>query len=303
MDKLTSLNAFVAVAERGGFAAAARALGQTRSRVNRAVIALEDALAVQLFHRTTRNVSLTASGRAFYERCRGILADLAEAEREVSAEHGAPRGEIRVNAPMSFGIEHFGPALVEFMRRYPEIRVHLELSDRFVDTVAEGFDITVRIAEPRPTPSLIDHDIVAIRLVICASPGFIASHGEPRRAGDLARLPCLHYGNLASGAGWRLVGPEGPVEVAVNGILCSNNGEVLREAAVGGLGIAMLPTFMAGRDLQAGRLVPLLPDYRLPAPTLTLLYPPNRHLSSRIRMLVEFMHEYFGEHPYWDLDA
>ncbi len=301
MDKFASLNAFSQVAQAGSFAAAARRAGVSRSQVNRAVIALEDALGVQLFNRTTRSVALTPSGRAFHQRCSAILADLAEAERLIRSEQETPQGEMRINAPMSFGTLHLAPAITEFMRRYPQVRVQLDLSDRFVDPVAEGFDVTVRIAAARSTPSLIDHQIVEVRLAICASPAFLAAHGTPQAVGDLARLPCLCYGDLAGGTAWRLVGPEGTVEVRVNGTLSSNNGEALRDAAVAGLGVALLPTFIAGRELQAGRLVTVLPEHAPPPLSLSLIYPPNRHLSPRIRAFVQFMHQRFGDRPYWDL--
>ncbi len=301
MDKLAGLTAFKRVVEDGSFAAAARRLGLSRSQVNRAVINLEDALGVQLLNRTTRTVTTTATGRAFYARVAGVLDDLAEAERAVQSVHDEPQGEIRLNAPMSFGTLHLGKALAAFMTRYPAIRIQAELSDRFVDPVADGFDMTIRVAARRSTPSLIDHEIVEAKRVICASPAFLAAHPPPVDATALTALPCLHYGDLTGGNTWVLDGPDGRVQVKVNGILCSNNAEVLRDAAVAGLGVALLPTFIAGAALQAGELVSILPGYRPPAIYLTLLYPPNRHLATRIRLFVRFIQDWFGDRPYWDL--
>lgn len=301
MDKFASLNAFTRVVEEGGFAAAGRVLGLSRAQVNKSVIKLEEELRVHLLNRTTRAVAATPTGRAFYERARTILDDLAEAEAAIRDEQDEPRGVLKINAPMSFGTMHLAPALADFLLKHPQIRVELILNDRFVDPVAEGFDITVRIAERADVTSLIDHEIVEVKRVICAAPEAIRRFGEPKAPKDLSDLPCLHYGNLPTGKTWRMVGPDGVVETRVNGVFCSNNGEVLRDAAIKGLGFTKLPTFIVGAELQEGRLVSVLPDYEAPSIFLTLLYPPNRHLSTRIRLLVEFFYERFGDRPYWDL--
>ena len=301
MDKLASLKSFVRVVEEGSFASAARAIGQSRSQVNRAVAALEDDLGVQLLNRTTRKVSVTPSGQAFYQRAKAILSDLGDAEDSIREHRDHPSGDIRINAPMSFGTLHLGPALVDFARTYPDIRVELSLDDHFIDPVADGFDMTVRISRPTETLALIDHEIVPMRRVLCASPEFIRTHGEPADIRDLARLPCLHYGNLPSGARWKMTGPDGPVAVQVNGVFCCNNAEVLRDAALAGLGIAELPTFIAGPELQTGRLVSVLCDYAPGPLSLYLLYPPSRQLAARIRLLVEFIQDRFGDQPRWDL--
>ncbi|WP_097460587.1 LysR family transcriptional regulator [Mangrovitalea sediminis] len=301
MDKFASLNAFRQVVESGSFAQAARELGLSRSQVNRLVINLEDDLGVSLLVRTTRHVGLTPAGQAFYERARSILNELSEAEHQIQSDQEEPQGDIKINAPMSFGILHLGPALIDFMKRYPRIRVHLALNDHFVDPVSEGFDITVRIAEHREQPSLIDHEIVEVKRILCAAPDFLAEHGTPAAIQDLSALPCLHYGNLLAGGSWHLFGPEGSVQVRVNGVLCSNNAEVLRDAAINGLGVALLPTFIVGPELQTGRLVSVLPDYHAQPIYLRMIYAPNRHLSARIRLLVKFVQARFGDRPYWDL--
>ncbi|WP_428408382.1 LysR family transcriptional regulator [Hyphococcus sp.] len=301
MDKFAALKAFSQVVEAGGFAAAAREMKLSRSQVNKLVIGLEDQLGVQLLNRTTRSVSATPAGKAFYERASTILDDLAEAEACLMDEQDEPQGELRINAPMSFGTMHLGRALADFMSLHPKIRIELTLSDRFVDPVVEGFDMTVRIAEPREAPSLIDHQIIEARRVICVSPEFLKQHGEPQSPRALSGMPCLHYGHLSSGNQWRLAGPEGDMLVKVQCIFSANNAEVLRDAAVKGLGVALLPTFIAGAELQEGRLVTILSDYKAPNIFITLLYPPNRHLSPRIRALVAFLYERFGDRPYWDL--
>lgn len=301
MDKFSSLVGFTKVVEHGGFAAAARALRLSRSQVNKSVINLEESLGVQLLNRTTRVVAATPAGLAFYERARGILNDLAEAEAAIRDDHDEPRGELKINAPMSFGTMHLAPALTDFMLEYSQIRVELVLNDRFVDPVAEGFDITVRIAERGEVTSLIDQEIVEMKRIICAAPALLKRVGEPIAPRELADRPCLHYGHLPAGGIWHLTGPEGVADTRVTGVLCSNNGDVLRDAAVKGLGFVQLPTFIVGPELQTGRLVSVLTAYHAPRIFLTLLYPPNRHLSARIRLLVEFLYERFGDRPYWDL--
>lgn len=301
MDRLAALNAFVAVVEAGGFAAAARRMRMSRSTVNRLVIDLEGDLGAQLLNRTTRSVAPTATGTAFYGRMKSILGDLDDACREVGETGEEPIGDLRINAPMSFGTLHLAPALADFMVRHPALRVELDLNDRFVDIVAEGFDLTVRIAAPEENSNLVDFRVSPVCRVICAAPSLIRRLGTPAAPADLKDMPCLHYGNLASGNRWRLAGPDGEVSVATNGAMCSNNGEVLRDAAVRGLGFALLPTFIVGRELQTGELVSVLPEYRPPELALCVVYPPNRHLSPKIRLFTDFMIERFGGQPYWDL--
>jgi DNA-binding transcriptional LysR family regulator len=295
MDKLSALQSFIKVVEEGSFAAAARDLGMSRAQINRQVINLEDALGVQLLHRTTRSVTLTQAGDAYYKRCRGLLRDLQEAEHEVQQEHLEPRGELRLNAPQSFGVRQLTPALVEFHKRHPRISVQLSLSDQFVDPLTEGIDLTLRIAARRELPSLITHEIFEIRRALCASPEFLRQHGIPRHPRDLSDLPCLHYGNLPTGNSWRLEQGEESFDVRVNGILCANNADVLNEAAVAGMGIALLPLFIARDDLRAGRLVTLLDDYSAPRIYLSLVYAPSRNMSTKIRLFVKFVQEWFKE--------
>ena len=301
MDKFASLRAFTTVVEENGFAPAARALGMSRSQVNKLVIALEEHLGAQLLNRTTRKIAPTPGGRALYERARAILDDLAEAEAAFHDEQEEAQGDFRINAPMSFGTLHLADAIADFMTRHPKIRVEMVLNDRKVDPVSEGFDITVRIGEPLDTLALIDHRIVEAKRAICASPAFLAAHGEPKTPADLQTLPCLHYGAAGVAETWKLDGPDGAREVRINSVMGSNNGEALRSAAVKGVGLAMLPTFIVGAELQSGRLMSVLPDYQASSLEICLLYSPNRHLSARIRLFVDFFYERFGDRPYWDL--
>ncbi len=300
MDKFAALKAFVSVAERGGFAAAARERGQSRSAVNRFVIALEDELGAQLFNRTTRQVSLTAEGVAFYERAVFILSVLEDAERDVGASRHESAGQLRVNAPMSFGTLHLGTAVAEFMSGHPKLRIELHLNDRIVDVIEEGFDLAIRIAEPREDTTLVDLRICDVGRVICASPDYLRAHGPPAHPRELKTRRCLHYGNLPSGNLWRLTGPGGNVSVHVNNVLCSNNGEVLRDAAVRGIGITMVPGFIVEQELRTGRLVTILDDFHAPQLVLTAIYPPTRYLSAKIRLFTDFLIARFGNSSSWN---
>jgi DNA-binding transcriptional LysR family regulator len=295
MDKFESLRAFVQVVESGGFAAAARQLALSRSAVNKLVLNLEDDLKVQLLHRTTRKVTPTPTGLAFYERCVGILADLAEAELAAAQMHTEPKGQLRVNAPMSFGTLHLAPAIAEFLQQYPDLQIELSLSDRFINPIDEGFDITIRIAQPPNSPSLIVHELCPAPVLLYAAPAYLARHGTPQHPQDLAAHACLPYGHLASAHQWVIVGSGEEYKVNVNGPLCSNNGEPLREAAIQGLGITLLPAFLIDADVRAGRLQHVLASYAAPPISVCILYPVNRHLSTKVRLLTDFLKSRFGQ--------
>lgn len=295
MDKFESLRAFTQVVAAGGFAAAARQMGQSRSAVNKLVMNLEDDLKVQLLHRTTRKVTPTPTGQAFYDRCLGILADLEEAERAVSQLQQEPRGQLRVNAPMSFGTLHLAPAIADFLHQYPDLQVELRLSDRFIDPVDEGFDLTVRIAPPVDSPSLITHSLCPAPVILCAAPSYLGQHPLPQEPQDLSQHPCLIYGPLTRQHHWSLLGPTARHRVPVNGPLWTNNGEAILAAAVGGLGIALLPRFIVAAALATGQLQQVLPAYQAPELSICLLYPVNRHLSTKVRLLTEFLHQRLGQ--------
>lgn len=292
MDKFESIRAFTQVVESGGFAAAARQMGLSRSAVNKLVIHLEDDLQTQLLHRTTRRVSATAAGRAFYERCVNILADLEEAELALSRLQEEPRGHLRVNAPMTFGILHLGPLLVEFMAQYPDLQVELSLNDRFIDPIDEGFDVTVRIAAVPGAASLIAHTLAPCPMVICAAPSYLQRRGTPTQPSDLTNHACLHYGHRAQDNSWTLTDADhAPLTVSVRGPLCCNNGEVLKQAAVAGLGIVLMPRFIVEDALQMGQLQPILTEFCPPENQIFALYPVNRHLSVKVKALIEFLQQ------------
>jgi len=299
MDKLQSLRAFTSVVQHGGFSAAAREMNLSRSAISKYVIDLETELGAQLLVRTTRSAHPTENGLAYYERAVAILADLADADAATSRLHAEPRGMLRVNAPMSFGTLHLGRALADFMDKYPQLRVQLVLSDEQIDPVEEGFDVTLRIADP-PSSSLIARKLAPARRLLCAAPTYLARRGVPKHPRDLREHDCLSYGYLATGNQWKLTGPDGDHWINVAWTMCSNNAEVLRDLTVRGCGVALLPTFIAGADLQAGALVIVLPEYKAPELSIFAIYPPTRHLSVKVRVFIDFLVERFAGRPYWD---
>lgn len=301
MDRFESMRAFVNVVDQNGFAAAARAMGLSRSAVNKAVINLENDLGTQLLVRSTRKVTATETGLAFYDRCRQILGDLNEAIASVRELQERPTGSLRMNAPMTFGTQHLAPLVAEFMAQYPDLHVELVLNDRFVDPIEEGFDLTLRIAEAEYPTSLISKQIVPARRVLCASPGYLDTAGEPTSPAELKDRRCLQYGYSGTLHYWRLAGPDGEQNWPINCVMYSNNGETLRAAAVRHQGIALLPTFIVGEELQTGALQTVLSRYAPPELVVAAIYPRHRHLSAKVRLIVDLLEERFGGRPYWDL--
>ena len=301
MDLLAAIEAFVRVAESNSFSEAARRLRLSKSVVSRQVSALEAELGVRLFHRTTRSLTLTEAGRGYFESTSRILEELEAARLAVSHLQATPRGLLRVNAPMSFGFLHLAPALPDFLALYPEVSVDLVMNDRFVDLVDEGFDVAVRIG------ALVDSSLVARRLapvrrVMCASPAYLAARGVPATPDDLRHHDCLSNSNIATLHEWRFVTADGrPWPVDVKGRFRANNGDALRIAALRHLGIANLPSFIAGGALQAGTLVSVLDGFTLQDMSLNAVYPHARYLSPKVRAFVDFLAERFGPRPYWDL--
>jgi DNA-binding transcriptional LysR family regulator len=301
MDRLAAIEAFVKVSETQSFSEAARRLRASKSVVSRQIAALESELGARLFHRTTRSLTLTEAGRSYFERASRILADLDEANRSVIQLESAPRGKLRVNAPMSFGLLHVAPALPDFLMRYSEVEVDMTLNDRFVDLVDEGFDVAVRIGSLEDS-SLVARKLAPMRRVVCASPAYLKARGVPASPNDLKAHDCLCYSNVALSREWSFITEEGrPWPVEVRGRLSANNGDVLKAAVLKGLGLAILPTFIVGSGLQAGTLVTVLDRFFAQEATVNAVYPHSRHLSPKVRAFVDFLVERFREKPYWDL--
>ncbi|WP_300510250.1 LysR family transcriptional regulator [Crocosphaera sp.] len=284
---------FTQVVEKGSFAEAARKMNLSRSSVNKLVIQLENHLGVQLLYRTTRQVTPTDTGKAFYKRCLDILSSVEEAELAVSEQHREPKGILRINAPMSFGMSVLGSKVAEFMSRYEKIKIQLTLEDRFVDPISEGYDLVIRIGSLPDSSSLVVNPITIIPRVICAAPSYLNLRGIPEKIKDLKHHSCLHYGYLSSGGQWEFIEQEKEEKVSVEGVLCCNNGEVLRDAAIKGLGIVILPTFIVEEALKNGELQTILSHYKLPELTLSIVYPINRHLSTKIQLFTQFLQECF----------
>jgi DNA-binding transcriptional LysR family regulator len=301
MDRLSALETFVRVAETGSFSEAARRLKTSKSAVSRLVAGLEAELGVRLIHRTTRALTLTEAGRGYRERAARILADLADADQSVTRMQQAPRGRLVVNAPMSFGYLQLGRVMPDFLALYPDLTVDLTLTDRFVDLIDEGIDVAVRIGALTDS-SLVARRLAPIRRVVCASPAYLSARGTPATPGDLAGHDCIGYSNPPGQTEWRFVDADGrPQPVAVGGRLTVNNGDVIRDAVLGGVGLALLPTFLIGDDLRNGRLVSVLERFLPQDLTLNAVYPHARHLSPKVRAFVDFLAQRFGPRPHWDV--
>ena len=293
MDRLAEMEAFVQVVDHGGFTEAARKLGVSKSAVSKHVSALEARLAVRLLNRTTRRVGPTEVGLAYYDRARAVLAQAEEADGMVTAMQATPTGTLRVSAPVAFGVGQVAPAVAAFLGACPEVDVQLVLEDRFVEIVAEGYDVAVRIGT-LPDSSLRARRLAETRGVLVASPGYLAAAGVPRTLDDLGAHRLLHYSHLASGNFWRLRGPSGEErQVRVGGRLTINNGEALMKAAEAGLGIAMVPDFMLGDAIPAARLAEVLPDRPADILGVHAVYPEGRFQQPKLRAFIDFMVEHF----------
>lgn len=289
MDHFAHMQVFVAVVEAGSITAAAERLDVAKSAISRRLTELETHLGVSLIQRTTRRLNLTESGRAYYERCVGILADVEEAEAEVSQAHGALRGRLKVALPQAFGLLHLAPLIQTFMKRHPDVRFELDFNDRQVDLMQEGFDLAIRIATLSDS-SLIARRLTPIPHLVGASPDYLSLHGTPRTAADLAHHDCLVYRNVRDPDLWSYHRPDGhagQVRVAVH--LAASSGEFLLQAALAGEGLVLLPAFYVHAALHSGQLVQVLSDHRWPEPAAYAVYPSTRHLSARARAFIDFL--------------
>ena len=300
MKSLTDIAVFVQVVESGSFTAAAERLDISKSVVSKYVTRLEDYLGARLLNRTTRRLSLTEVGRVFYDRSRKGLADIEDAQLEVSRLQAEPRGTLRINVPMSFGILHVAPALPEFQRQYPDLTVDMNLDDRKVDVIEEGFDVSVRISE-LPDSSLVARRIAPCRHAVVASPSYLEQHGTPRSPEDLHDHNIINYRYQESANKWHFQSKDTKsISVDVSGSLITNNSLAIRESIREGIGITRTPTFVVGKDVQEGRLVKVLTGYETLEVQIFLVYPQRRHLAPKVRAFVDFMAERISETPYWD---
>ncbi len=297
MDKFQQMQSFVAVVDAGSFVRAADTLGASKAAVSRHVAELEQRIGARLLNRTTRKLSLTDDGRAFYERCSEILEAIDAAEAGLHARSGEASGRLRVSAPVTLGNLYLAPLWGRFLALHPRVTLEVSLSDRTVDVVEEGYDLAIRIAQAQP-PSLIGRKLASSRIVLCASPAYLKRHGEPAHPHELAQHDVIAYSYWSSGNEWRFDGPRGPVQVTVQPRLYANSGDTCRAAALEHQGIILQPDFLVGEDLRAGRLQALLPDYHSPALEIYALYASRKQLPLKLRYLVDFLVQSFRR-PAW----
>ena len=302
MDRFQAMSVFAKVVEQGSFARAADRLDMSTSAVSRHVAELEAHLDVRLLNRTTRRLSLTESGQAFFERCVQLLADLDEAEEAVTAAAVVPRGTLKLTSSITFGTRHVAPAIAAFAARYPQVRYEIELSDRAVDIVDEGLDLAIRIGDIG-SQALIARRIGTTQMVCYAAPAYLAAHGTPNTPDDLARHACLTYAYSAAGNVWTFRDARGGEHtVRVGGNVHANNGQMLAALATAGMGVAYEPDFIIAPEFRAGLVVPLLAGYTPPTSGIFAVYPSRRHLSAKVRAFVDFLVERFAAKQEWTLE-
>ena len=297
MDRMTSMATFVKVVENGGFSAAARALSISPSVASAHVQALEDRLGVRLLNRSTRKVSLTEVGHAYYERCLQILAEADDADQIAQALQSSPRGTLRLNT--SVAIPPFlAPVVAEYTALYPEVSIDLTMTDRMIDLVEDGFDLAVRNMSV-PDSSLVTRRVASYRFVVCGSPDYFARHGVPTTPADLVDHNCLVYSRSAWGHEWRFNGGDGEQSIPVKGNLQANSDNALRLAAVNGQGLAMAPSFLVIDEIKSGRLVPILTEFLQAEYAINAIYPHRHHLSAKVRSFIDLLAKHFREDPAW----
>lgn len=300
MNRFENMDTFTRVVEAGSISGAADRLGIAKSAVSRRLKELEVHLGVELFHRTTRKMNLTDTGSVYYQQCTRILEDVLETELVTSQAHDALKGSLKVALPSSFGLMHMGPAINEFLKAHPHIEFNLDFNDREVDLMQEGFDLAIRIANLADS-SLIARRLAPIQAVICASPAYLERMGTPKALDELMQHQCLIYTLIRDFEYWQLLDADDKlVKIKLHPYLKASTGEFLRDAAVAGQGITLLPTFIAYKEIEQGTLVPLFPDFRLPQLNAYAIYPPTRHLSQRVRTFVDFLVKRFEGTAYWD---
>lgn len=300
MDKLQSMSIFTHVVRNQSFTAAAEKIGLSRAQVSKSVMQLEQHLGARLLNRTTRRISLTEIGGIYYERCKTILHDITEIEAIASEQTMMPYGRLTISAPTSFGILQLNSVIPQFLKQFPDVQISLSLTDRFIDVVSEGFDLVIRIAELEDS-SLIARKIAPCQRVFCASPDYLKKNGVPKVPQDLSNHQCLIYSNELKPDSWILQSSDNTENIKVSGPVCADNGDILKTSALAGLGITLLPTFIVGSELKTGRLQQVLPNYCPPEISIYAVFPSRRYLSAKVRTFLDFLSDYFGDKPDWDI--
>ena len=300
MDRLRAMEVFVEVVRKNGFARAADALDTSPANVTRIIADLESHLGTRLLNRSSRKMSLTESGDALYERAKTIVEDMAEVEAIASSTSMTPRGLLRLNAPLSFGVLQLAPLWGKFMDLHPGVELEVALIDRVVDIVEEGYDMAIRISRSG-SASHAARKLATSQNICCAAPAYLEKHGVPKVPRDLAAHRCIGYRYAATADEWHFSDRQGrPDVVKVACPMHTNNGHTARAVAVAGGGVIWQPSFLVGADLRAGRLVRVLPDYRLPDIDVLAVYPSRRHLSAKVRVMIDFLAQEFAGIPPWD---
>jgi DNA-binding transcriptional LysR family regulator len=298
LDRWGELELFVQVAEAGSLSRAAEALGLSNAAASRHLSALEARLGARLVERNTRRLYLTDTGQAFFTRAKAILADLKDAEGAVNATALNPTGVLRITASLSFAMHHVAPLLRSYTERYPNVRVHVEAANRYLDIIDNNIDVAIRNREYEPDSNITIRRLAETRRILTASPGYLARHGRPAALDDLARHQLLVYLHANNPYELRFTRDGVVTTLTVRGLLESNDGQILRAAALDGLGILIQPTYIVHDDLVAGRLVAVLDDWDLPHLTINLAYPSRKHLSAKVRTFIDFMAEHFARQDY-----
>ena len=297
MDHLQSMKVFVRVADLGSFARAAGAMDISNAVATRHIADLEGRLGTRLLNRTTRSLSLTESGQVYLERARQILDELEDVEQMVVARNHEPVGSLRIVAPVVFGLHNLAPVLQTYTERYPKVVPDVTLVDRQVDLVEEGFDVGIVIARQMRSASIVTRRLTTGCLTVCATPGYLEKHGVPTRPEDLSEHPSLSLPSEYFGDERVFTGPEGEVRVRPTNVIVANNTEMLRQFALLGMGIAILPSYLIGNDTTRGKLVRLLSDYQLPQVEINVAYPSRRHLPAKVRTFIDHLVEHFSQTP------
>ena len=295
MDRLTEMEAFATVVDQGGFTDAAKKMGISKSAVSKHVSSLESRLGARLLNRTTRRVSPTEIGLAYYDRARRVLNDAGEADALVTAMQSAPSGMLRVSVATDFGVNHLSPILGDFLHSYPEITVNMVLNNRYVELISEGFDMAIRVGELEDS-SLRARKLTETNKRMIASPDYFQKHGRPQRIDDLNDHKLLHYSNQAAGNVWKITAPSGEQrQVRTAGSLTVNDGQSLLNAAIGGLGIAYLPSFLYADPMRKGLLEDAIPDLPMETQGIYAIYPPGRYTQPKVRAFIDFLVDKFRE--------
>ncbi|PRY97714.1 DNA-binding transcriptional LysR family regulator [Jezberella montanilacus] len=294
MDKFQEITTFTAVVDAGSFVKAADRLNMSKAAVSRHLVDLETRLGIRLLHRTTRKLSLTEEGELFYERCKEILETIESAENEITSHTEDVSGQIRINAPFSFGIRKLAPLWGIFHQKYPKVTLDVVLSDRLVDVVDEGYDIAIRIAA-LTNSTMVSKKLTTTRIILCASPTYLKEHGTPKKPADLMNHQVINYSYWAGKEEWSFDGPNGGESVNIKPFMQTNNGDTCLSAAIAHQGIVLQPSFIVGDAIRAGDLVEIMPKYKSIELGIYAIFPTRKHIAPKVRVLIDFLVDYFSK--------